>query len=120
MLQKLALGNAFTCFGADQRSSLWKILEQRVLLEPRTQLSLFSVVQEVEDSAREEGGAGFAPFRPLEAIREDYQAFGLSTQGHPMQELRQELLKTRKFPPGRSPGSRRARLKAEGSAWRAW
>lgn len=82
VLQNLALGNAFAGFGESQRQTLWKILELRVLSETGAQLSLF---QSTYDAA---AGVVLKPLSSLDAIQEDYAAFGLSTQGHPMRELR--------------------------------
>ncbi|MFL5813017.1 MAG: error-prone DNA polymerase [Bdellovibrionia bacterium] len=90
VLQGLALGNAFSKFGENQRQTLWKILELRMLSETGTQLSLFQSSYEVE-SGEAASGIALRPLSALESIQEDYAAFGLSTQGHPMRELRQKL-----------------------------
>jgi len=87
VLQNLALGNAFSGFGESQRQTLWKILELKVLSETGTQLSLFQASYESDSEA----GLALRPLNPLQAIQEDYAAFGLSTQGHPMRELRGRL-----------------------------
>jgi error-prone DNA polymerase len=90
VLQSLALGNAFSKFGENQRQTLWKILELRMLSETGTQLSLFQSSYEAE-SDETDSGIALRPLSALESIQEDYAAFGLSTQGHPMRELRQRL-----------------------------
>jgi error-prone DNA polymerase len=99
VLQSLALGNAFSKFGENQRQTLWKILELRMLSETGTQLSLF------HSSYQADAAIALRPLNTLESIQEDYSAFGLSTQGHPMRELRgklrcQPISSTKKNAPG--------------------
>ena len=90
-LQCLAMGEAFSCFGLNQRDALWEILAQRVLTRPtqqkeQTQMSLF------ENFTGRGGESGlFEPLNGLEAIRSDYNVYGLSTRGHPMRELRKHF-----------------------------
>ncbi len=81
MLHRLALGDAFSVFGLDQRKALWRILAAN------QQLPLFSG-HELGESARP------SPFRALdtyESICADYTVFNLSARGHPMEEIRKRF-----------------------------
>jgi error-prone DNA polymerase len=104
ILHRLALGDALQCFGRDRRHTLWKILDSEIAtgaipaapegtrLQAGEQLSLFGVLAAAEQAPLRSGQnpapALFAPLGALEAIHTDYGAFGASTRGHPMQELR--------------------------------
>ncbi|NDD90967.1 error-prone DNA polymerase [bacterium] len=88
ILNTLALGDAFSCFGEDRRHTLWKILaaeksHDRSMDGVSEQLSLFA--------GQSTSGSNdlFSPLTALESIQSDYRSFGVSTRGHPMQELRQ-------------------------------
>jgi error-prone DNA polymerase len=85
-LQTLALGDAFICFGRDQRHTLWEILSHELTHrpEPSGQLSLFAGL----DSASEKN---FEPLDDYQAILADYSSFELSARGHPMKALRQKI-----------------------------
>jgi error-prone DNA polymerase len=96
-LSSLAMGEAFSCFGLDQRQSLWEILAYRMLTRPSSseergdgnspQMNLF---EDLRSSSRvEDGDVSFKKLSDYQAIRTDYQVYGLSTRGHPMKELRQ-------------------------------
>jgi error-prone DNA polymerase len=76
VLHTLAMGDAFACFGLDQRHALWEILAYD------RQPNLFS---------KTAGPRQLGLFQPLDAagsIEADYRSFGLSVRGHPMQALR--------------------------------
>lgn len=86
VLQRLAMGDSFSCFGYDQRHALWEVLSHSgqddlfSALEPNAlQLCLFETL---DDYA---------------AIRSDYRSFGLSARGHPMQALRARLTRLPKL-----------------------
>ncbi len=85
VLHRLAMGDAFTPFGLDQRHSLWQILSYQVR-ETGAQLDLFSnqFVDEIQKTI-------FQGLSQYESIRFDYGAFNLSLHGHPMQALRRLL-----------------------------
>lgn len=93
-LTRLAMGEAFACFGLNQRDALWEILGQRVLAQPTsdaldTQMNLFEGLVNCSDKAACESGRElFEPLNELQAIQSDYNVYGLSTRGHPMRELR--------------------------------
>ncbi|MFZ9595918.1 MAG: PHP domain-containing protein [Bdellovibrionia bacterium] len=105
LLNRLAWGNAFSCFGLTQRQALWEILSLRGLRNQgesnfqrpefkEVQLSLFPFFRSNHNSS-------FLPFQPLspyEAISSDHEAYQLSVQGHPMWALRQEPSWRRKLP----------------------
>jgi len=99
-LSSLAMGEAFSCFGLDQRQSLWEILAYRMLTKPSSsmdgedfedgnlhQMNLFEDLRSCT-RAGEEGDVSFKKLSDYQAIRTDYQVYGLSTRGHPMKELR--------------------------------
>ncbi|MBI3544251.1 MAG: PHP domain-containing protein [Deltaproteobacteria bacterium] len=91
VLHRLAMGDAFACFGFDQRHALWEILAHQALAapEPTGQLSLFSGVPVAERRAGP--GELFQGLDRLKAIESDYGSYRLSTRGHPMTELRARL-----------------------------
>jgi error-prone DNA polymerase len=95
-LHNLAMGEAFACFGLDQRQSLWEILSYRLLMRPQAsernersgtnfQMGLF---ERLGDTSEEAPESLFRKLNAYQAIRADHQVFGLSTRGHPMSELR--------------------------------
>ncbi|MGZ3695493.1 MAG: error-prone DNA polymerase [Bdellovibrionota bacterium] len=82
-LLRLAMGGTFEAFGYPPREALWQVLE---LQRKREQLQgdLFL------DCANE-SKARFASLGDYEKIIEEYDAFSLSTHGHPMMALRKIL-----------------------------
>ncbi|HUP56077.1 MAG TPA: PHP domain-containing protein [Bdellovibrionota bacterium] len=78
VLHRLAMGEAFAQFGLKQRDALWQILGHAAMardpLALGLQMDLF--------------GPKFDPLTRIEAIQSDYQTYGLSLRGHPMQALR--------------------------------
>ncbi|MGK5082849.1 PHP domain-containing protein [Bdellovibrionota bacterium FG-1] len=84
VLEGLAMGDAFACFGLSQREALWELLSYRGV-HLAEQLDFFSAGIGSGDQAV------FSPMAEHESIRADYRSFGLSTQGHPMQVLRKKL-----------------------------
>ncbi|MCM2322656.1 MAG: PHP domain-containing protein [Oligoflexia bacterium] len=96
VLQALAMGEAFACFGFDQRQALWEILAGRALAgsavpAPDAQLELFAGTPDREAPRL------FAPLTDYQAIQSDYRSYGLSVRGHPMGALRALLGK--RIPP---------------------
>lgn len=88
VLHRLALGGAFACFGYEQRQALWAVLDLAPLVKPETdQLSLF---QTHSDTPR---NSPLAPVDEYQSICLDYKAYGHSTQGHPMQAIRNRFPK---------------------------
>jgi len=93
VLNALAMGNSFECFGYSQRDALWEILANQVLSRGEIssyhvtsnrpqQLSLFEGLTSPADQCLFKGLSEF------ETIRSDYHAYGVSTRGHPMEPLR--------------------------------
>ena len=114
LLQSLAMGDAFECFGMAPREALWRLLALRALTvrsATGSQLSLFGGRADGLRAA-EEAPAGFAPLSEWESISQAYQAFGLSPVAHPMEALRRMLPK---LPPGLCREARQAR---HGQWWR--
>jgi error-prone DNA polymerase len=110
MIHRLALGDAFTCFGLDQRAALWSILAHQALQGDTfpEQLSLFSHLEETSENCVKN-----LPFKKMdeyESIRSDYSAYTLSTRGHPMKMIRKKFprlpklttLQAKQFPHGRT------------------
>lgn len=75
VLQRAAMAGIFECFGFDQRHALWRVLEHQL-------------IQSSKDEAQPEL---FPQLETYEAIQQDYNCFGASTRGHPMQALREKL-----------------------------
>lgn len=86
LLQSLVMGDAFAEFGLDQRHSLWQILNLQ--LGEETQLGLFDSLE------RDRIENLFSEPSEFNAVKFDYDAYGLSTKNHPMNSLR----KIRKLP----------------------
>ena len=84
LLQRLALGDAFHCFGLDQRAALWSLLELHALAAgtPGPQLDMWHALIPRTTSAP------FKALGPYQTVAADYNAFGLSARAHPMQALR--------------------------------
>lgn len=86
-LLRLAMGGTFEVFGYPPREALWQVLELQRRRE-QAQGDLFF------DLARPENKNSAVQFRDLtdyEKILEEYEAFSLSTHGHPMMALRKIL-----------------------------
>ena len=99
ILQRMAMGAVFAPFGTEQRDALWRVLDLQIKSE-RLQLSLFDQNIHKDSESSPVSGTDLTPnslepnfhsLTELETIREDYDAFNLSTRGHPMQALRKEL-----------------------------
>jgi error-prone DNA polymerase len=124
VLERLAMGEAFECFGLSQRQSLWDILEHRNLVASEAelaryghQLSFFGgTAQGAQGSAAGENTpALFLRLSEPEAIRADYQSYGLSTRGHPMGALRKgapdsSIFKNTSLMVKRSPSGRQLKV----------
>src|SRR5262249_5295161 len=87
VLETLALGEAFACFGLQQREALWRILAYQMIdaTESSGQLGLFTGVEQASASAE---APRFAALTEYDKIRLDFEAYGLSVRGHPMEALR--------------------------------
>ena len=85
VIHRLAMGDVFSCFGLDQRHSLWQILEHQ-LNHQHGRANLFSHVplSPIEHPM-------FQKLSHYETIKEDYNAFELSQNGHPMEGLRKAM-----------------------------
>jgi len=84
VLQRLALGDAFRCFGLEQREALWQVLDLQALAarSQGPQLGLWDQLSVAHNPSR------FKGLNAYQSVAADYQAFGLSTRAHPMQALR--------------------------------
>ncbi|MGZ3688692.1 MAG: helix-hairpin-helix domain-containing protein, partial [Bdellovibrionota bacterium] len=101
--ERLALGDAFGGFGFSQREALWSILAYQALSAgegpAQEQLGLFTGLDAGSSGgANREASTRFAPLSEFAKIQADFEAYGLSVRGHPMEALR------------RAPGSRVPRL----------
>jgi error-prone DNA polymerase len=98
VLYNFALGDVFKPFGLEQRQALWSLLAEEALLneESREQLNIFKQmrVDEIQRPQKNQVAEGdkdyyqFATLGDYEAISADYESFGLSLKGHPMEILR--------------------------------
>jgi error-prone DNA polymerase len=99
VLRRLALGDAFACFGLNSRDALWRVLVLEAFggLGAPQQASLFSWAGTAEDGRLPQGlrvaesAASFEAPGLWDAVTEEYKTFGLSTKAHPMQALRKIL-----------------------------
>lgn len=82
VLYRMAMGGAFENLGEDQRHSLWQILSYHVK-NLSAQRDLFSLLPLDDDSSYI-----FTSLNNHEAIKADYDAYGLSVRGHPLKALR--------------------------------
>ncbi|OYZ23123.1 MAG: hypothetical protein B7Y39_06435 [Bdellovibrio sp. 28-41-41] len=94
VIQRLALASRFEDFNWSARDSLWAIVEYENLLTKNSceQLSFFthtSYLYEMETSRQP--SQAFSDLDGFEKVQNDYGAFSLSLQGHPMQELRKTM-----------------------------
>lgn len=83
-LVRLAMGGTFECFGLEPRAALWAVLDfhrKRTLVQGDLFLDTTYSPQR--------SNASFTPLDDFGRIREEYDAFNLSTYGHPMLALRQ-------------------------------
>lgn len=97
ILERLALADLFSTFSLEPRKALWEIMSYRLLLESRSlrtspatlppkmeQMSLFA-----QNTYTPESQASFESPTRLEQVRSDFEAFRVSTHGHPMTILRE-------------------------------
>ncbi len=90
VLNRLALSGRFEDLNWSARNSLWAILHYQTALTPGDQqLNFFSDTEYFEKENL--GEFKFSTLSPFEEIQNDYNAFSLSTHGHPMQELRKSI-----------------------------
>jgi len=106
-LRRLALAGSFEAFGLEAREALWRLLAQEAWAFPEAEGAQGCLDLDAGDASAPE----FPRQDGWERLSADYRAWGLSTQGHPMQALR-ALQKTR-LPPlecvRSSPHGRRVR-----------
>lgn len=92
VLHRMALAGRFEEFQWQSREALWAILEYENLFQKKPaaekQLSFFD---DLGDLPAPEAGAAFASLKSFEKIQNDYEAFSVSTHGHPMREMRRSL-----------------------------
>lgn len=81
VLHRLTMGDFFASMGGDQRHSLWSVLSYQIK-NSSSQLNLFQHAP----LAQEQGI--FQSLNEFEAVKSDYNAYGLSVKQHPMQALR--------------------------------
>lgn len=100
LLRCLAAGDALSDFGHDRRHTLWNLLAAETLTpQPlAAQLSLFSG-KTLSDPDNVTPQPLFKAFNDYQHIKADYQSYGLSTRGHPMEAIRKHV---EKLPPRRS------------------
>jgi error-prone DNA polymerase len=86
VLEHLAMGGAFDCFGLSRRDALWQVLGTRA--------SLGAPLLEQAQQSQAQGDLFeplFDTMSPEERVRAEFSAYGLSTEGHPMQFLRDRI-----------------------------
>ena len=90
VLHRVAMAGRFEEFQWDIREALWALLEyQNMFQKPQeNQLSFFNDLEYIPTPATE---IEFNPLDGFEKIQSDYEAFSLSTHGHPMQEIRKSM-----------------------------
>lgn len=101
ILNRLAMGDAFACYGLSQREALWEILHLQVCRPApvrEQQLNLFQYTQGVHGVSRDL----FTPLSQYQAIQSDYESYHLSVKGHPMLGLRADPELRKKLPPATS------------------
>ena len=92
----LALCDAFSAFGTDQRHALWSLLAHEVLCregaragaESAQQGAQLSLFVESDASIVGENARLFSGLNEYQAIETDYRAYGMSVRGHPMEAIR--------------------------------
>jgi error-prone DNA polymerase len=86
VIEAMALGDVFHCFGLDQRHSFWSSLEFGAMFRAgEGQGLLFE-----EARAMRQAEAIFSPMTLSEEIRADYRSLSYSLRGHIMKGIRQE------------------------------
>ncbi|MEQ1877902.1 MAG: PHP domain-containing protein, partial [Bdellovibrionia bacterium] len=100
VLSRLAMGDVFIPFGLEQRQALWQVLAYQAELKDKrgAQLNLFTQTDAAASlpgcpSASVPVADGFEFPRPDEfnRIANDYDSYGLSLKGHPMEVMRREF-----------------------------
>jgi error-prone DNA polymerase len=94
LLVKLAMGGAFDSFGLAPREALWQVLEyqrKKSMVQGDLFLDWGGATAGEGATAASPSSARFTPLNDFQRIREEYDAFDLSTHGHPMMALRQML-----------------------------
>lgn len=79
VLHRLAMGDAFECFGLRRREALWAVLYP------------YSEVGQLDLFPQKSIGSAFSQLNRWQEVQADYAAYGLSTREHPMGALRKTL-----------------------------
>ncbi|MGE4234077.1 MAG: error-prone DNA polymerase [Bacteriovoracia bacterium] len=86
VLDRIAMAGGFSEFNLQPRQALWALIEYENLFEKTNeQLSLFKENYTVKQNSN------FKKLSSFERIQEDYDAYSLSTHGHPMSEVRKQV-----------------------------
>lgn len=90
VLHRMAMAGRFEEFQWDTREALWALLEyQNMFQKPEeNQLSFFNDLEYIPMASTE---IEFNKLDGFEKIQSDYEAFSISTHGHPMQEIRKSM-----------------------------
>lgn len=90
VLHRMAMAGRFEEFQWDTREALWALLEyQNMFQKPQeNQLSFFNDLDYIPMSSTE---IDFKKLDGFEKIQSDYEAFSISTHGHPMAEIRKNM-----------------------------
>jgi error-prone DNA polymerase len=94
VIQRLALASRFEDFNWSARDSLWAIMEYENVLTKTgaQQLSFFTHTSYLNDmEITRPPSLTFSDLNGFEKVQNDYSAFSLSLQGHPMHELRKTM-----------------------------
>tara|TARA_B110001454_G_scaffold219204_1_gene252239 strand:+ start:54866 stop:57952 length:3087 start_codon:yes stop_codon:yes gene_type:complete len=94
VIQRLALASRFEDFNWNARNSLWAIMEYENVLTKTSseQLSFFTHTSYLnQQETNRSPSLNFSDLNGFEKVQNDYGAFSLSLQGHPMQELRKTI-----------------------------
>jgi error-prone DNA polymerase len=90
VLHRMAMAGRFEEFQWDTREALWALLEyQNMFQKPvENQLSFFNDLEYIPMSSTQ---LEFNKLDGFEKIQSDYEAFSISTHGHPMAEIRKNM-----------------------------
>jgi len=90
VLHRMAMAGRFEEFQWDTREALWALLEYQNMFqkEENNQLSFFNDLNYIPTPATD---IEFQELSGFEKIQTDYEAFSISTHGHPMAEIRKNM-----------------------------
>jgi error-prone DNA polymerase len=101
VLGRIALAGRFDELNWEPRESLWAILEYQNLIgvECGQQMNFFKDTHYLDEMSGEQEAKPpvFEEMQAFEKIQNDYNAFSLSTHGHPMQEMRKKFARIPKM-----------------------